>query len=81
MVGARLVDPYADGYKTMVLKPNKIRGIQSEGMACSEKELGLSGEHEGIILLPVNALAVCHWPTTWATPCWRWTSRPTWRVT
>lgn len=54
-VGARLVDPYAEGYKTMVLKPNKIRGIQSEGMACSEKELGLSGEHEGIILLPVNA--------------------------
>ena len=54
-IGARLVDPYADGYKTMVLKPNKIRGIQSEGMACSEKELGISGEHEGIILLPVNA--------------------------
>ena len=39
----------------MVLKPNKIRGIQSEGMACSEKELGISVEHEGIILLPVNA--------------------------
>jgi phenylalanyl-tRNA synthetase beta chain len=54
-VGARLVDPYADSYKTMVLKAGKIRGIQSEGMACSEKELGISEEHEGIILLPVNA--------------------------
>lgn len=54
-VGARLVDPYADSYKTMVLKPNKIRGIQSEGMACSEKELGISDEHGGIIILPVNA--------------------------
>ena len=54
-IGARLVDPYADSYKTMALKAGKIRGIQSEGMACSEKELGISEEHEGIILLPVNA--------------------------
>ncbi len=54
-IGARLVDPYAEGYKTMTLKAGKIRGIQSEGMACSEKELGISEEHEGIILLPVNA--------------------------
>jgi phenylalanyl-tRNA synthetase beta chain len=54
-IGARLVDPYADSYKTMTLKAGKIRGIQSEGMACSEKELGISEEHEGIILLPVNA--------------------------
>jgi len=54
-IGARLVDPYADSYKTMTLKAGKIRGIQSEGMACSEKELGISEEHEGIIILPVNA--------------------------
>lgn len=54
-IGARLVDPYADGYKTMVLKAGKIRGIQSEGMACSERELGISEEHEGIILLPADA--------------------------
>jgi phenylalanyl-tRNA synthetase beta chain len=54
-VGARLVDPYADGYKTFRLKPNKIRGIQSEGMACSERELGISDEHVGIIILPPDA--------------------------
>lgn len=54
-IGARLVDPYAEGYKTMTLKAGKIRGIQSEGMACSEKELGISEEHEGIIILPPNA--------------------------
>jgi phenylalanyl-tRNA synthetase beta chain len=54
-VGARLVDPYADSYKTMTLKAGKIRGIQSEGMACSERELGISEEHGGIIILPVNA--------------------------
>lgn len=55
VIGARLVDPYADSYKTMTLKAGKIRGIQSEGMACSEKELGISEEHGGIIILPVNA--------------------------
>lgn len=54
-VGARLIDPYADGYKTTVLKAGKIRGVQSEGMACSERELGISDEHEGIILLPADA--------------------------
>ncbi|MFZ2487700.1 MAG: phenylalanine--tRNA ligase subunit beta [Anaerolineae bacterium] len=54
-VGARLLDPYADEYKTTVLKAGKIRGIQSEGMACSERELGISEEHEGIILLPADA--------------------------
>ncbi len=54
-LGATLVDPYADGFKTMKLKPSKIRGIESQGMACSEKELGLSDEHEGIILLPEDA--------------------------
>ena len=54
-IGARLVDPYADAYKTMTLKAGKIRGIRSEGMACSERELGISDEHEGIIILPPNA--------------------------
>lgn len=54
-IGARLVDPYAEDYKLMTLKAGKIRGIQSEGMACSEKELGISEEHEGIIILPADA--------------------------
>lgn len=54
-LGATLIDPYAEGFKTMKLKPSKIRGIESQGMACSEKELGLSEEHEGIILLPDDA--------------------------
>ncbi len=54
-LGALLIDPYADSFKTMKLKSSKIRGITSEGMACSEKELGISEEHEGIIILPDDA--------------------------
>ncbi len=57
LAGARLIDPYTESptpvYKT--LKPGKIRGIVSEGMVCSERELGLSDEHEGIMVLGENA--------------------------
>ena len=54
-LGARLVDPYSEEPKMMTLKANKIRGVRSEGMACSEKELGLSDEHEGILILDEDA--------------------------
>ena len=37
------------------LKPARIRGVVSEGMICSEAELGLSNEHDGIIVLPADA--------------------------
>ncbi len=36
------------------IKATKIRGTPSEGMLCSEKELGLSEEHAGIIELPAT---------------------------
>lgn len=32
-----------------------IRGVKSEGMLCSERELGLSTEHQGILELPADA--------------------------
>ncbi|WP_207480148.1 phenylalanine--tRNA ligase subunit beta [Arenibaculum pallidiluteum] len=35
-----------------VLEKGVIRGVESAGMLCSERELGLSDEHEGIIDLP-----------------------------
>ena len=38
------------------LKPATIRGIVSEGMICSEAELEISDEHEGIIVLPDDAV-------------------------
>ena len=33
---------------------SKIRGVKSFGMICSERELGLSNEHDGIMELPVG---------------------------
>jgi len=37
------------------LKRSKIRGVESNGMLCSEREMGLSDEHEGIIELGDDA--------------------------
>ena len=39
----------------MKLRPTKIRGVESNGMMCSEKELGLGDNHDGIIDLPADA--------------------------
>lgn len=55
VVGARLIDGHSAERKIATLKAGKIRGIVSQGMVCSEKELDLSDEHEGILLLPDNA--------------------------
>ncbi len=55
--GALLVDAYSDERPRpkKKLKATKIRGVPSAGMVCSERELGLSEEHEGIMLLPDDA--------------------------
>ncbi len=55
VVGARLYDGHSAEPKIATLKAGKIRGILSQGMVCSEKELGLSDEHEGILILPDDA--------------------------
>ncbi|MFC1969710.1 phenylalanine--tRNA ligase subunit beta [Chloroflexota bacterium] len=52
-VGARLVDVHTG--EAIALKPAKIRGVVSEGMVCSEEELGISDSHEGILVLPPEA--------------------------
>ena len=39
----------------MKLKPTVIRGVESNGMMCSEREMGISDEHNGIIELPADA--------------------------
>ena len=37
------------------LKKSKIRGVESNGMLCSEREMGLSDDHDSIIELPDDA--------------------------
>jgi phenylalanyl-tRNA synthetase beta chain len=38
------------------IKKAKIRGVESNGMLCAEDEIGLGNSHEGIIVLPQNAI-------------------------
>lgn len=46
----------------------KIRGIESNGMLCSERELGLSDDHSGIMILPEDT-AIGH-PLSEVFPNW-----------
>jgi phenylalanyl-tRNA synthetase beta chain len=39
----------------MVLKVSEIRGVESNGMMCSTRELELGDDHDGIIELPADA--------------------------
>ncbi len=55
IAGARLIDGHSVERKVVTLKAGKIRGVVSQGMVCSEKELDLSDEHEGILILPADA--------------------------
>jgi len=53
--GATIYDGHADGLALTTLKRAKIRGVDSYSMVCSEKELGITEEHEGIILFDDDA--------------------------
>lgn len=53
--GAILYDGHKPGFELTKLKRTKIRGVESFSMVCSEKELGISEEHEGIIELDLDA--------------------------
>ena len=50
--GAMLTDPRTGNLRK--LKKSRIRGVVSGGMVCSEAELGLSVEHEGILVLDTS---------------------------
>ncbi|MGV0816842.1 phenylalanine--tRNA ligase subunit beta [Martelella sp. AMO21009] len=55
LVGAlALPGTYVPGID-VTLSVGKIRGVESQGMMCSEKELDMSDNHDGIIDLPEDA--------------------------
>src|SRR5215467_8413502 len=49
--GAELLDGHSATPQKQILKRTTIRGVESAGMVCSEKELGLSDDHTGVIIL------------------------------
>jgi phenylalanyl-tRNA synthetase beta chain len=53
--GAHIFDGHQPGQVLTTLKRAKIRGVESYSMICSEKELGISDEHEGVIILDEDA--------------------------
>jgi phenylalanyl-tRNA synthetase beta chain len=53
--GSTIYDGHAEGLALTTLKRAKIRGVESYSMVASEKELGISEEHEGIIILDDDA--------------------------
>ncbi len=56
-IGANLFDAYSDEPgKTRRLRRTKIRGVESSGMVCSEKELGIGEDHDGILVLAESSV-------------------------
>ena len=53
LVGAEL-PPGEDG-KPFQIKLGKLRGVESQGMLCSARELKLSEDHGGLLILPEEA--------------------------
>ena len=54
-LGSVLYDGHKPGWELTKLKSAKIRGVVSDSMVASEKELGISEEHDGIIILDDDA--------------------------
>ena len=54
LIGAEL-PPGHDNEKGLTIRQTRVRGIESFGMLCSEKELGLAEESSGLYLLPEDA--------------------------
>jgi phenylalanyl-tRNA synthetase beta chain len=53
MVGAEL--PLGEDGKPFLIKVGKLRGVESQGMLCSAKELKIADDHGGLLELPSDA--------------------------
>jgi len=49
--GAEVWDGHSDEPKRMILKGKDLRGVYNKSMVCSEKELGIAEDHDGVILM------------------------------
>ncbi len=47
--------PTPEGEKPFTIKVSKMRGVESQGMLCSPKELGLADDASGLLILPPEA--------------------------
>ena len=56
VVVATLGTKLYDGDECFTIKKSKLRGVESNGMICAEDEIGLGTSHEGIIVLPADAV-------------------------
>ena len=45
-----------DGEDSFTIKKSKLRGVESFGMICAEDEIGVGNSHDGIIVLPDDAV-------------------------
>ena len=45
-----------DGDDSFTIKKSKLRGVESCGMICAEDEIGVGTSHDGIIVLPEDAV-------------------------
>ena len=45
-----------DGDECFTIKKSKLRGVESNGMICAEDEIGIGTDHNGIIVLPQDAV-------------------------
>ena len=52
-IGAKLYPTTGEPFE---IKKSKIRGQASEGMICAEDEIGLGASHDGILILPSDAV-------------------------
>lgn len=54
LIGA-VLPPVEAGGEPFAIKPTKLRGIDSQGMLCSARELKLSEDHSGLLILSADA--------------------------